>query len=103
MSDKKSEKSPLLQATSSYESARAAYNNVDPDFSREIHDSRTPENLEGECHQEGGGYLKSVVFGGLDGTLTIFAIVAGLYLLSSFISFFQYIVGMMMHRYFSNL
>lgn len=84
MSDKKSEKSPLLQvdrgsSTSSYESAREAYNNVDPNFSRQIHDSRTPENLVEECHQEGGGYLKSIVFGGLDGTLTIFAIVAGAY------------------------
>lgn len=83
MSDKKSENSPLLQQNrpsgtkSSYENARAAYNNVDPNFSREIHDSRTPEDLNEECHQEGGGFLKSIIFGGLDGILTIFAIVAG--------------------------
>lgn len=82
MSENKSEKSPLLQlerpsTTSSYESARAAFNNVDSKFSREIHDSRTPEDLNEECHQEGGGFLKSIIFGGLDGILTIFAIVAG--------------------------
>lgn len=81
MSDKKSENSPLLQPnrsnTGSYENARAAYNNIDPEFSREIHDGRTPEDLNEECHQEGGGFLKSIIFGGLDGILTIFAIIAG--------------------------
>jgi hypothetical protein len=90
MSDKSGEKSPLMprssigapsssssSSSSSYQHARQAYDNVDPQFSRQIHDSRTPESMAEECHQEGGGYLKAIVFGGLDGILTIFAIVAG--------------------------
>lgn len=82
MSENKTESSPLLaadRANSSYENARTAYNNVDIEFSKQIHDSRTADDLENEFHQESGGYLKTVVFGGLDGILTIFAIVAGAY------------------------
>lgn len=83
MREAKSEKSPLIQPDhrtskgNSYRSAREAFDNVDPEISRQIHDSRNPDTMAEECHQEGGGYLKAIVFGGLDGILTIFAIVAG--------------------------
>mmetsp|Transcript_24769 Transcript_24769/g.41895 ORF Transcript_24769/g.41895 Transcript_24769/m.41895 type:complete len:292 (+) Transcript_24769:47-922(+) len=85
MREAKSEKSPLIQPDhrtskgNSYRSAREAFDNVDPEISRQIHDSRNPDTMAEECHQEGGGYLKAIVFGGLDGILTIFAIVAGAY------------------------
>ena len=84
MSNIQSEKSPLIQlergsaSTNSYEVAREAYQNADAAYSRQIHANRTADDLEEECHQEGGGFVKTVVFGGLDGILTIFAIVAGM-------------------------
>jgi len=47
---------------------------------RNFHDSKhaaTASNGDEEWHQSEGAFLKSVIFGGLDGILTSFAIVAG--------------------------
>ena len=43
---------------------------------RLLHDARAGQAHE-EAHSEQGDYLKAMVFGGLDGILTSFAIVAG--------------------------
>ena len=44
---------------------------------RKFHDKRHEGKENVEAHQEEGGSLKSVIFGGLDGILTSFAIVSG--------------------------
>lgn len=43
---------------------------------RLLHDARAGQPHD-EAHSEQGDYLKAMVFGGLDGILTSFAIVAG--------------------------
>jgi hypothetical protein len=43
---------------------------------RKYHDDKKDLKDE-EWHQSGGGFLKPVIFGGMDGILTSFAIVAG--------------------------
>lgn len=53
--------------------AREAYVGLDVEASRDFHDNRKNE----EQHQTEGGLLKPIIFGGLDGILTAFAIVAG--------------------------
>lgn len=54
------------------EKARSAYEGRNTEASRKAHDSG------GEPHRAGGGqYIKSFVYGGLDGTITTFAVVAG--------------------------
>mmetsp|Transcript_9572 Transcript_9572/g.14844 ORF Transcript_9572/g.14844 Transcript_9572/m.14844 type:complete len:291 (+) Transcript_9572:150-1022(+) len=53
--------------------ARQAFKDLDATASANFHDNR--ENVEN--HQTEGGMLKPVIFGGLDGILTSFAIVAG--------------------------
>eukprot|EP00542_Grammatophora_oceanica_P011812 CAMPEP_0194045484 /NCGR_PEP_ID=MMETSP0009_2-20130614/16813_1 /TAXON_ID=210454 /ORGANISM="Grammatophora oceanica, Strain CCMP 410" /LENGTH=257 /DNA_ID=CAMNT_0038690347 /DNA_START=142 /DNA_END=915 /DNA_ORIENTATION=+ len=47
---------------------------MDPEASKAFHETR---EISEEPHQEGGGLLKPMIFGGLDGILTSFAIVAG--------------------------
>lgn len=86
MSEGKTENSPLLSqdrktnvSGNGYNDARVAFNKLDAEQSKYIHENRNMEELGKEYHQESGGYLKSIVFGGLDGILTIFAIVAGAY------------------------
>lgn len=56
--------------------ARKAYDGEDTEASRIYHDTRATEKSE-EMHQLEGGMLKPIIFGGLDGILTSFAIVAG--------------------------
>lgn len=53
--------------------ARKAYEGYDAEASRIYHENKTNE----EQHQTEGGMLKPLIFGGLDGILTAFAIVAG--------------------------
>ena len=71
---------PLMQGPSrDLEAARDAYKTGDMEASRSAH---TPGGLQGgmkatEDHIEAGGRVKSIVFGGLDGILTSFAIVSG--------------------------
>ncbi len=53
--------------------AKSAFASQDSEASRQAHDSG-----DGEPHRAGGGqYIKSFVYGGLDGTITTFAVVAG--------------------------
>lgn len=54
--------------------ARKAYDGMDTEASRNFHDTR---DISTEMHQTEGGFLKPLIFGGLDGILTSFAIVAG--------------------------
>ncbi len=54
------------------EKARSAFNGKDIEESRKAHDAKGHEP-----HNSGAGYLKSIVYGGLDGTITTFAVVAG--------------------------
>ncbi len=54
--------------------AKQAYKERDAEASRAAHDA----GKGGEPHRSGGGqYIKSFVYGGLDGTITTFAVVAG--------------------------
>jgi len=55
--------------------ARKAYDGKDMEASRNYHD--TKHDVSQEMHQTEGGFLKPLIFGGLDGILTSFAIVAG--------------------------
>jgi len=55
--------------------ARNAYVDDDLEASKGFHDDRAQGAIED--HQSGGDYVKAIVFGGLDGILTSFAIVAG--------------------------
>lgn len=55
---------------------RAAYADGDAKASREYHEAKKQGASE-DGHQKDGGLLKPVIFGGLDGILTSFAIVAG--------------------------
>eukprot|EP01125_Pyxidicula_operculata_P009796 TRINITY_DN3219_c0_g1_i1.p1 TRINITY_DN3219_c0_g1~~TRINITY_DN3219_c0_g1_i1.p1 ORF type:complete len:376 (+),score=89.39 TRINITY_DN3219_c0_g1_i1:81-1208(+) len=54
--------------------ARKAYRNKDPEASKRAHESAQASK---EKHKKGGEFLKSVVYGGLDGIITIFAVVTG--------------------------
>jgi len=63
-------------------SAREAYENSNLTASRAYHDDKhntqiAESNIEETWHQSEGGFLKPIIFGGLDGILTSFAIVAG--------------------------
>lgn len=58
------------------DTARKAFEDADLETSRQYHDSRVI-NEDSEPHQTGGELLKPIIFGGLDGILTSFAIVAG--------------------------
>jgi len=84
------EKAPLISAENSTEAsveypdgltARMAYERANAEASRQYHESRVIGNHGGASdetwHQSEGGLLKPVIFGGLDGILTSFAIVAG--------------------------
>jgi len=66
----------LVKSTScvSDEDPRKAFKETDLEASRNYHDKR--HKCE-EMHNTDGGMLKPVIFGGLDGILTSFAIVAG--------------------------
>lgn len=59
--------------------ARAAYEGADAAASRAYHQKKQEGGGEEskEAHQQEGGKLKPIIFGGLDGILTSFAIVAG--------------------------
>jgi VIT1/CCC1 family predicted Fe2+/Mn2+ transporter len=53
--------------------AKAAYKEGDAEASRIAHDSEAEE----EHREQEGKYVKSIVYGGLDGIITTFAVVAG--------------------------
>ena len=60
-------------------SARQAYESANGDASRLYHETRSAaiDDEDEPWHQSAGGLLQPVIFGGLDGILTSFAIVAG--------------------------
>ena len=61
------------------DAARLAYErggNAAADASRQAH-SIAVDGMAVEQHEQNGGHLKAIVFGGLDGILTSFAIIAG--------------------------
>lgn len=62
--------------TRNLDRAREAYKKKDSEASRQAH-SVLPANASEEHHTAGGKYIKSVVYGGLDGIITTFAVVAG--------------------------
>jgi len=71
------ENTALIENTtngSKFAKARIAFKEGDVEKSRNFHDGKCRNE---EPHQDGGGLLKAIVFGGLDGILTSFAIVAG--------------------------
>jgi len=72
------ERAPLLPVGGKASVARVAYEGFDQEASRKYHEDREtlPPTSE-EQHQSEGGLLKPIIFGGLDGILTAFAIVAG--------------------------
>ena len=61
--------------------ARSTFLSGDAEASRSYHQSKlsnkTGHAASEEGHQTEGGFLKPIIFGGLDGILTSFAIVAG--------------------------
>lgn len=67
-----SEKTALLNGST----ARKAYEVSDLEASRKYHNERVIEESS-ESHKTGGELLKPIIFGGLDGILTSFAIVSG--------------------------
>ena len=58
----------------SLDAAKEAHNNNDIEASKAAHDAKVSHS---EDHSKVGGYIKSIVFGGLDGIITTFAVVAG--------------------------
>lgn len=59
----------------SLEKAMDAYERRDPEASRKAH--MAGQAASGEPHKEGGERIKSLIYGGLDGIITTFAVVAG--------------------------
>jgi len=57
--------------------ARQAFEHYDATASKAFHDSKNSPKKNDEQHQKEGDNLKAFIFGGLDGILTSFAIVAG--------------------------
>jgi len=57
------------------EMARKSYKAKDVDASKKAHDALMSHSEE--SHQKAGEFLKSIVFGGMDGIVTTFAVVAG--------------------------
>ena len=62
-----------MSLTERYDKARDAFSKKDVKLSKEIHSKPL---ASAETHNVSGTYLKSVVYGGLDGTLTTFSIVS---------------------------
>lgn len=58
--------------TRNLDKAREAFLSGDPETSRKAHDSASERHLSTQ-----GQYVKSVIYGGLDGIITTFAVVAG--------------------------
>jgi len=71
------EQTPLVTTTTDAAVARSSFLQGDREASRQYHDSKKQHAASEDGHQTEGGFLKPIIFGGLDGILTSFAIVAG--------------------------
>ena len=67
---------PLNPKTRDLGAARIAYQSGSVEASRAAHTLKV-QGSASEEHEESGGRLKAIVFGGLDGILTSFAIISG--------------------------
>ncbi|MGV8163143.1 MAG: VIT1/CCC1 transporter family protein [Candidatus Nanoarchaeia archaeon] len=65
-----------MSLTRSLDKARDAYKTKNKAASIAAHKSRASKNAPEE-HQKSGQYIKSAIYGGMDGTITTFAVVAG--------------------------
>eukprot|EP01126_Amoeba_proteus_P007314 TRINITY_DN12624_c0_g1_i13.p1 TRINITY_DN12624_c0_g1~~TRINITY_DN12624_c0_g1_i13.p1 ORF type:complete len:147 (-),score=28.16 TRINITY_DN12624_c0_g1_i13:798-1238(-) len=65
------ENQPIL---GNLQEARQAYATRDSTLSHHVHDMKA---LAPETHISSGSYIKSIVFGGMDGIMTTFALVSG--------------------------
>ncbi len=63
--------------TRSLDKAKKAWKQKDPEASRLAHAAGTISRPSYEEHKKSGAFIKSAVYGGLDGIVTTFAIVAG--------------------------
>jgi vacuolar iron transporter family protein len=61
--------------TRNLDKAKDAYKRKDADASKQAHQPGAKRSME--QHIEGGQYIKSLIYGGLDGIITTFAVVAG--------------------------
>jgi len=66
----------VVTATRDLEMAKKAYDMRDPELSATAHSTGLVKKNT-ETHSRGGAFIKSIVFGGLDGIITTFAVVAG--------------------------
>lgn len=65
------------QVSRNLEQARAAFDLRDEEASRSAHTAEALVAKNSEKHPKMGGHIKSIVYGGLDGIITTFAVVAG--------------------------
>ena len=63
--------------TENIDRIREAYYKRDSEDSKQAHDIKANDTAAYETHQSRGKFLKSAVYGGLDGTITTFSLVAG--------------------------
>eukprot|EP00698_Gefionella_okellyi_P007739 TRINITY_DN1891_c0_g1_i1.p1 TRINITY_DN1891_c0_g1~~TRINITY_DN1891_c0_g1_i1.p1 ORF type:complete len:299 (-),score=63.86 TRINITY_DN1891_c0_g1_i1:972-1868(-) len=72
-----SDTEPIIDLTlSRQESARSAYDTMDADLSRAVHQAHGTTKHR-EPHNSVGAYIRSAVYGGLDGIICIFGVVSG--------------------------
>ena len=64
--------------TRNLDQAREAYKRRDPEATRRAHSPSPPHQAEEKHTTAQGKYLKSIIYGGLDGTITTFAAAAGI-------------------------
>ncbi|KYQ88246.1 hypothetical protein DLAC_10937 [Tieghemostelium lacteum] len=97
----------IVSSSSKIKKAGEAFANNDIEVSKLIHDA---ENRKEPHKEESGEFIKSIVFGGLDGIITTFAIVAaatgagltrGVILIISFANLLGDAIGMAMGDYVS--
>jgi vacuolar iron transporter family protein len=62
-----------------YNKARGAYKKGDVEATKKAHAQGSQAGVTGEQHKTEGKYIKSIVYGGLDGIITTFAVVASVF------------------------